>query len=144
MRQETFNFVVAVCLVIMTLLMIWDHSPSIKIEQAHVSPFADTSATAIMCKQVMEGRPTLCDKIDAANTSVATAAAAAAAKSTLTGSRDVPVFFQDYDYDMTRQGTEFKNEREGYQSRESFEDSVSNNAVNNVKSSELLDALKGY
>ena len=37
----------------------------------------------------------------------------AARKSGMTGSRDIPVFFQDYDYDMTLSKTGLKNSREG-------------------------------
>jgi hypothetical protein len=102
----------------------------------NLEPFSDTSATAIMCKQVMEGRPSLCDKVDAANV--------AAAKSTLTGSRDIPVFFQDFDYEMERKGTTFKSDREGYTGREHFLGDVSDNATENVKPADLMDALKGY
>ena len=82
-----------------------------------VEGFADTSATAIMCKQVMEGRPSLCDNIDKAEREVA-----AAKKSTLTGSRDFPVFFQDYNNEMVRKGATIKNEREGYYDPEDFEE----------------------
>jgi hypothetical protein len=83
-----------------------------------VEGFADTSATAIMCKQVMEGRPSLCDNIDKAEAEVA----AAKKKSTLTGYRDVPVFFQDYNNEMVRKGATIKNEREGYYDPEDFEE----------------------
>ena len=83
-----------------------------------VEGFADTSATAIMCKQVMEGRPSLCDNIDKAEAEVA----AAKKKSTLTGYRDVPVFFQDYNNEMVRKGATVKNEREGYYDPEDFEE----------------------
>jgi hypothetical protein len=83
-----------------------------------VEGFADTSATAIMCKQVMEGRPSLCDNIDKAEAEVA----AAKKKSTLTGSRDFPVFFQDYNNEMVRKGATIKNEREGYYDPEDFEE----------------------
>jgi hypothetical protein len=34
--------------------------------------------------------------------------------STLTGSRDVPVFFQDYDIDMQQKGGNIYNQREGF------------------------------
>lgn len=34
-------------------------------------------------------------------------------KSSMTGSRDIPVFFQDYDYDMTLSNTGLSNSREG-------------------------------
>ena len=43
----------------------------------------------------------------------AQAAAVATGVSKLTGSRDIPVFFQDYDYDMTLSKTGLKNSREG-------------------------------
>jgi hypothetical protein len=140
-----------------------------------VEGFADTSATAIMCKQVMEGRPSLCDNIDKAEAEVA----AAKTKSTLTGSRDFPVFFQDYNTEMVRKGATIKNEREGYydpedfeepevyqdgedfeepeyyqdgedfeneeyeDGYEAFEELPSENAVDNVKPSDLLNALAG-
>jgi hypothetical protein len=80
--------------------------------------FADTSATAIMCKQVMEGRPSLCDNVDKAEAAVA----AQLKKSTLTGTRDFPVFFQDYNTEMVRKGATIKNEREGYYDPEEFEE----------------------
>lgn len=136
LSTEVFNLVVVVCLVLIVLMMAMKH-----VSHFISEPFADTSATAIMCKQVMEGRPSLCDKVDAADASVA---AANKAKSTLTGSRDIPVFFQDFDYEMERKGTTIKTEREGYESRELFEEIPSNNATDNVKPGELLDALKGY
>lgn len=142
-----------------------------------VEGFADTSSTAIMCKQVMEGRPSLCDNIDKAE-------ADAKKKSTLTGSRDFPVFFQDYNNEMVRKGATIKNEREGYYDPEDFEEPEvyqdgedfenedfeepeyyqdgedfeneeyedgyeafdelpSENAVDNVKPSDLLNALAG-
>jgi hypothetical protein len=129
-----------VCLLLVILWLTGVVTPHI-----HTEPFADTSATAIMCKQVMENRPSLCDKVEAADRAVA---ASNAAKSTLTGTRDVPVFFQDYDYEMQQKGSNLYNDREGnaegYRSRESYEDNVANNAVGNIKSSELMDALKGY
>lgn len=34
-------------------------------------------------------------------------------RSGMTGSRDIPVFFQDYDYDMTMSSTGLSNSREG-------------------------------
>ncbi len=83
-----------------------------------VEGFADTSATAIMCKQVMEGRPSLCDNVDKAEAAVA----AQLKKSTLTGTRDFPVFFQDYNTEMVRKGATIKNEREGYYDPEEFEE----------------------
>lgn len=140
-----------------------------------VEGFADTSSTAIMCKQVMEGRPSLCDNIDKAEAEVA----AAKKKSTLTGYRDVPVFFQDYNNEMVRKGSTIKNEREGYydpedfeepevyqdgedfeepeyyedgedfeneeyeDGYEAFEELPSENAVDNVKPSDLYNALAG-
>jgi hypothetical protein len=134
LKIEVFNFVAAVCLVAITVLLF---IIMVLFWRANISDaFSDTSATAIMCKQVMEGRPSLCDKVDAANV--------AATKSNLTGSRDIPVFFQDFDYEMERKGTTFKSDREGYVSRENFEDKLSNNAIENVKPADLMDALKGY
>lgn len=41
------------------------------------------------------------------------AAVNAVRTSGMTGSRDIPVFFQDYDYDMTLSKTGLKNSREG-------------------------------
>ncbi len=38
---------------------------------------------------------------------------ARAKQSSMTGSRDIPVFFQDYDYDMTLSKTGLSNTREG-------------------------------
>lgn len=134
-NQELFNLVIALCAVVIVICTI---VITTRLNNAKtLEGFSDTSATAIMCKQVMEGRPSLCDKVDSAN-------AAAAAKSTLTGSRDIPVFFQDFDYEMERKGTTFKSDREGYASREHFEGDSSNNATENVKPADLLDALKGY
>jgi hypothetical protein len=133
LKQEVANVWIVVCLVLIVVMQL--HCAVMKhMEPKKPEPFADTSATSIMCKQVMEGRPSLCDKVDAADAAVA--AAAAAKKSTLTGSRDIPVFFQDFDYEMQQKGATISTEREGFEE--------SNNAVDNVKPSELMDALKGY
>jgi len=42
---------------------------------------------------------------------------AAQKKSELTGSRDIPVFFQDYDYDMIKKGGAMYTSREGLDDR---------------------------
>jgi hypothetical protein len=131
LKQEVANVWIVVCLVLIVVMQL--HCAVMKHMGAKPEPFADTSATSIMCKQVMEGRPSLCDKVDAADAAVA---AAAAKKSALTGTRDMPVFFQDFDYEMERKGATIANAREGFEE--------SNNAVDNVKPSELMDALKGY
>lgn len=39
--------------------------------------------------------------------------------STLTGSRDIPVFFQDYDIDMIKKGNTIGNSREGFRAKRS-------------------------
>jgi hypothetical protein len=142
-KANPVSFVFLMCLwtLAIVLLMWFTVCKTPKVEG-----YADTSATAIMCKQVMEGRPSLCDNVDKAEAAVM----AAQKKSQLTGTRDFPVFFQDYNTEMVRKGATVTNEREGYEDPEYYEnkyevfdDLPSENAVDNVKSSDLLNALSG-
>lgn len=124
---ETFHFVVAVCLV---LIVIAQWMMAIKSVSGFTSepmsdyPFAaSTSYRNTLFTHTGANQQSLADRVD---TAVAKSQVPTT-KSNLTGYRDVPVFFQDYDYDMERKKGTIANTREGFEG---------------VKSDELLNALK--
>lgn len=81
-----------------------------------VSPFSNPNDTQYANRfQAGPDGESLNDRMVAAQAKgVAAWQASQGQVSTLTGSRDVPVFFQDYDIDMQQKGGNIYNQREGF------------------------------
>ena len=101
-----------VWLVILTILMIWPTEWM----KSHYSSFSNPNDTQYANRfQAGPDGESLNDRMVAAQAKgVATWQASQGNVSGLTGSRDVPVFFQDYDYDMQVKGGNIYNQREGF------------------------------
>jgi len=82
----------------------------------HKSPFSNPNDTQYANRfQAGPDGVSLNDRMVAAQAKGVAAWQASQGKvSTLTGSRDVPVFFQDYDIDMQQKGGNIYNQREGF------------------------------
>lgn len=119
--NEVFKVVVVVLLVLLFIVMIVDASVS-GFSNERFEDAANTSMRDVLFTHTGADEKSLQSKVDAA--------AAKAVKSQLTGFRDAPVFFQDYDYDMQRKKNgAVTNTREGFESGA-------------IPSDKLLDALR--
>ncbi len=105
------------CLIILTVLVVglifWVSSIEHRLPK---SPFSNPNDTQYANRfQAGPDGVSLNDRMVAAQAKGVAAWQASQGKvSTLTGSRDVPVFFQDYDYDMQVKGGNIYNQREGF------------------------------
>jgi hypothetical protein len=101
--------------VVVTMVLIWVIF-GMTIGVLHKSPFSNPNDTQYANRfQAGPDGVSLNDRMVAAQAKGVAAWQASQGKvSTLTGSRDVPVFFQDYDYDMQVKGGNIYNQREGF------------------------------
>lgn len=104
---KLITFLVVILIILVSILM---HTCGCK------SPFSNPNDTQYANRfQAGPDGVSLNDRMVAAQAKGVAAWQASQGKvSTLTGSRDVPVFFQDYDYDMQVKGGNIYNQREGF------------------------------
>lgn len=121
--EELFRLLIVVCLVVLIIIQaVIAGKTKSGFSNEQFEDAANTSMRDILFTHTGADQKSLQSKVDAA--------AAKAVKSQLTGFRDAPVFFQDYDYDMQRKkGGAVGNTREGFES----------GAISGDK---LLDALR--
>jgi hypothetical protein len=107
-----WKVVVTVWLIVLTILMVWPTEWM----KSHYSSFSNPNDTQYANRfQAGPDGESLNDRMVAAQAKGVAAWQASQGKvSTLTGSRDVPVFFQDYDIDMQQKGGNIYNQREGF------------------------------
>jgi hypothetical protein len=102
--------------VVVTMLLIWVLVGLASTIVHRQSPFSNPNDTQYANRfQAGPDGVSLNDRMVAAQAKgVAAWQASQGQVSTLTGSRDVPVFFQDYDIDMQQKGGNIYNQREGF------------------------------